>query len=121
MSQKSSVPQAVSFVSVLLKRDNAHEGKARSLVVLGSASYSIYLLHPVVFSVAKALTTWVPKNDLWIEEFIRFGSIAIVLAMALASWRYFEQPVILLGNRIAGKLARESLLPSAGDQRATAA
>jgi exopolysaccharide production protein ExoZ len=100
---------------------NAHEGKARSLVVLGSASYSIYLLHPVVFSVAKALTTWVPKNDLWIEEFIRFGSIAIVLAMALASWRYFEQPVILLGNRIAGKLARESLLPSAGDQRATAA
>jgi peptidoglycan/LPS O-acetylase OafA/YrhL len=102
---------------------NAREGKARSLVILGGASYSIYLLHPVVFRVALALTTWVPKNNLWVEEVLRFGSIAVVLAMAVASWRYFEQPTILLGNRIAGKLTRrpEPLLQRADAERATAA
>jgi exopolysaccharide production protein ExoZ len=99
---------------------NAREDKSRFLVMLGGASYSIYLLHPIIFRVALALTTWVPKNNLWIEELLRFGSIAVVLAMAVASWRYFERPTITLGNIIARKLKQPESWPPADAERATA-
>jgi exopolysaccharide production protein ExoZ len=99
---------------------NAREDKSRFLVMLGGASYSIYLLHPIIFRVTLALTTWVPKNNLWIEEFLRFGSIAVVLAMAVASWRYFERPTITLGNIIARKLKQPESWSPADAERATA-
>jgi peptidoglycan/LPS O-acetylase OafA/YrhL len=69
----------------LCKRARA---KRAPSVVLGGASYSIYLLHPIVFRMVEALTTWVRKNILWIEELVRFGSIVVVPAIAEASWCY---------------------------------
>jgi exopolysaccharide production protein ExoZ len=81
-------------------------------VGLGDASYSIYLIHPLVFVMVKAVTTSLPKDVLWIEEPLRFGSIAIVLALSLASWRYIEHPIILLGNYAAGQLKNQPVTPN---------
>jgi hypothetical protein len=32
--------------------------------------------------------------------FLRFGSIAVVCLLAIASWKLFESPIIRLGNRL---------------------
>lgn len=73
------------------------------LVHLGDASYSMYLLHPLIFLVAKAAT--IPLLAFaWAEEPVRFASIAIVCAVALASWRLFEKPTVGVGNRLARRL-----------------
>ncbi|MGA7807712.1 acyltransferase family protein [Bradyrhizobium sp.] len=70
---------------------------------LGDASYSIYLLHPLVFIIASALVSKVTP-PIWSEELIRGGCFVVILPMAFASWRYFERPLIGIGNRLAARL-----------------
>src|SRR4029078_5982521 len=92
------IPIALFFL--ILGFANISNSKSRLLsafVVLGDASYSLYLLHPIVFRVTLGLTTWVSKTALWSEELIRYGSIAAAVAISIASWRYFERPIIALG------------------------
>jgi exopolysaccharide production protein ExoZ len=62
-------------------------------VLLGDASYSIYLIHPLVFY----CVYWKlqpPLPPIWSQEFLRFGSIAVVCLLAIASWKLFESPMI---------------------------
>jgi len=81
----------------------------RAAVGIGDSSYSLYLLHPLVLLAAKAATTTaILDRPLWIEEPIRFTSIAVIIVMSVLSWRYFERPVINLGNRIARQLPLRS-------------
>jgi exopolysaccharide production protein ExoZ len=67
---------------------------------LGDASYSIYLIHPLVFLVASAIVSKVTL-PVWSEELIRAGCFVLILSLSLLCWRYFERPMIGLGNRIA--------------------
>jgi peptidoglycan/LPS O-acetylase OafA/YrhL len=69
--------------------------------MLGDASYSIYLIHPMVFFTASSLVSKFPNAPLWVQEPIRFGCIAVVIVLSLFSWRFFETPIIRVGNRIA--------------------
>jgi peptidoglycan/LPS O-acetylase OafA/YrhL len=85
----------VGFLNIRL---GASIGK-RAGVLLGDASYSIYLIHPLVFySVYAVLRD--PLPPVWTQEFLRFGSIAIVYAVSIASWKLFETPIIRFGNRL---------------------
>jgi peptidoglycan/LPS O-acetylase OafA/YrhL len=71
-------------------------------VLLGDASYSIYLIHPLVFY----YVYWKlqpPLPPIWSEEFLRFGSIAVVCLLAIASWKLFEAPMIGIGSRLIRK------------------
>jgi exopolysaccharide production protein ExoZ len=68
--------------------------------MLGDASYSIYLIHPMVFFTASSLVSKFPHAPLWVQEPFRFSCIGIVIALSLFSWRYFETPIIRFGNRI---------------------
>jgi exopolysaccharide production protein ExoZ len=70
-------------------------------IMLGDASYSIYLIHPMVFFTASSVVSKFPNAPLWAEEPIRFTCVGVALALALLSWRFFETPTIRLGNRIA--------------------
>lgn len=69
------------------------------LSFLGRSSYSIYLLHPVVYS--------------WMGHFVT-GAVGVGLAVvctfvaAWLSWHYVEEPTILLGKRLAGRIERAS-------------
>jgi peptidoglycan/LPS O-acetylase OafA/YrhL len=92
---------------------------------IGDASYSIYLLHPLVFLVACAITSKV-AFPVWSEEPIRAACFVAILAMAFASWRYFEKPMITLGNRLAGRRigrlrAQAALADGLHDERPAAA
>jgi exopolysaccharide production protein ExoZ len=69
--------------------------------MLGDASYSIYLIHPMVFFTASSLVSKFPQAPLWVQEPIRWTCIGIVILLSMLSWRYFETPMIRLGNRIA--------------------
>jgi exopolysaccharide production protein ExoZ len=71
-------------------------------VLLGDASYSIYLIHPLVFCFVYAKLQ-PPLPPIWSQEFLRFGSIAVVCILAIASWKMFESPMIRIGNRLASR------------------
>jgi exopolysaccharide production protein ExoZ len=90
---------------------------ARIGVLLGDASYSIYLIHPLVFCYVYAKLQ-PPLPPIWSQEFLRFGSIAVVCILAVASWKMFESPMIGIGNRLAhrgiGRGTSEALPAVAG-------
>jgi exopolysaccharide production protein ExoZ len=74
---------------------------SKSAIILGDASYSIYLVHPMVFFTASSLVSKFPNAPPWTQEPIRWTCIGIVILLSMLSWRYFETPMIRLGNRIA--------------------
>jgi peptidoglycan/LPS O-acetylase OafA/YrhL len=73
-------------------------------VALGDASYSIYLIHPIIFLFASSTISKLPFLPLWVEEPIRFGCIGIVISCAFLSWKYFEKPTLQAGERMADLL-----------------
>jgi len=110
-------PLGLFFLLVGLVNIRATDGsmRTRTGVLLGDASYSIYLIHPLVFYYVYALLQ-PPLPPIWSQEFLRYGSLAIVCLLSIASWKWFESPVIAFGNRItfrnAVKLSTD--LPRAG-------
>lgn len=68
-------------------------------VLLGDASYSIYLIHPLVFYYVY-VRLQPPLPPIWVQEPLRFGSIVVVCALAIGSWKLFESPMIRFGNFI---------------------
>jgi exopolysaccharide production protein ExoZ len=98
----------VGFANMRLDRASM-AGKIGGLP--GDASYSIYLIHPLVFCYVYAKLQ-PPLPPVWSQEFLRFGSIGLVCILAMASWRAFESPMIRIGNRLAGR-AMERWKPEA--------
>jgi exopolysaccharide production protein ExoZ len=80
-----------------------------ALRVLGDASYSIYLIHPMVFLAASAAVSKAPWLPIWSEEPIRWVSILLIMLVSILSWKYFEKPVIALGNAMAESRPRRAL------------
>ena len=74
----------------------------RSTNLIGDASYSIYLIHPLVFLTASAIVSKAPF-PVWSEEPIRVACFVLILFLSFTSWEYFERPVIGLGNRLAAR------------------
>lgn len=73
----------------------------RPLAALGDASYSIYLIHPLVFLIASALVSKAAL-PIWSQEPTRVTCFLVIVGASLLSWRYFEKPIIdrsaILGN-----------------------
>jgi exopolysaccharide production protein ExoZ len=85
-----------------------------SLISLGDASYSIYLIHPLVFLLAKSATV-VFHSATWAEEPLRYAAITVTVIVSLLGWKFFEQPFIRLGEIAVGKkVVRAVPEPSAG-------
>jgi exopolysaccharide production protein ExoZ len=98
--------------------------KPRSLLgtlgkTLGDASYSIYLIHALVFYTVYILLKE-PLPPIWTQEFIRFGSIIAICFLSIVSWHFFESPMIALGAGLSNYfrfrgggsiLSRKSLKP----------
>jgi exopolysaccharide production protein ExoZ len=99
-----STPVALFLLLVGLANIRPDEASvaARIGVLLGDASYSIYLIHPLVFCYVYAKLQ-PPLPPIWSQEFLRFGSIAAVCILAIASWKMFEAPMIRIGNRLASR------------------
>ena len=61
------------------------------LVKLGDASYSIYLIHPIVFLVASAAVSKLSAQPIWLTEPVRFAAMAVIIGLALGSYRYLAR------------------------------
>jgi len=74
----------------------------RWLVLAGDASYSIYLLHSIVFLlsaiVSAELAFMLPP---WMCEPWRYGSILFCCFVSYGTWRLIEKPFIRLGDGLA--------------------
>jgi exopolysaccharide production protein ExoZ len=82
----------------------------RWFVAAGDASYSIYLLHYIVFYlttvVAKLLFSRFPALEQnWLCEPWRWGAIAVACTVSQLTWKLIESPMIALGNAISAKFA----------------
>jgi exopolysaccharide production protein ExoZ len=98
------LPVALFFIMVGFANLNPNETAwwRKPAMALGDASYSLYLIHPMVFFTMSAIASKIPF-PIWSQEPIRFVCIAIIIWASLKSWRYFEKPMIRVGNNLAGR------------------
>lgn len=76
----------------------------KPLALLGQASYSLYLLHPIVYAVSKAVFVILYKiskgNYIFTNKYFLFLiQIVVSLFISYFSYRYFERYFIRLGRR----------------------
>ena len=71
------------------------------LTWLGRASYSVYLLHPIVYSVMKALVKIAANHHFTIAPgFLIAVSITVTLCLSYFTYKYFESYFIRLGHKV---------------------
>lgn len=73
----------------------------RWLIAAGDASYSIYLLHYIVFLTASIVAGQVLFLPPWMAEPWRFGVILACCLLAYVTFRLIERPMIKWSERIA--------------------
>jgi peptidoglycan/LPS O-acetylase OafA/YrhL len=79
----------------------------RLLASVGKVSYFVYLFHMFVIAAVSRVVpqTWSAAMGLWLMVII---VTVLTVVPALISWRWFEQPLISFGRRLAGKVQRGS-------------
>ncbi|MDQ1636168.1 MAG: hypothetical protein QOJ32_2977 [Frankiaceae bacterium] len=90
-----------------------HRRFPRPLVRLGTISYSLYLVHPVVLEVLPRL----PGRSAGARWSNLLVGVAVSVLVSELTYRAVEQPGIRLGRRVAGRLGRKE----AADERAAEA
>jgi exopolysaccharide production protein ExoZ len=69
------------------------------LVMIGDASYSVYLLHGLVLYYAPGFSLRLSPFP-WLCEPWRFAMLALSCVLSYATWRFIETPMISFGNRL---------------------
>ena len=69
------------------------------LVMIGDASYSLYLLHGLILYYAHWFSLQFGALPDWLCEPWRFAMLALSCVLSYATWRFIETPMISLGNQ----------------------
>lgn len=86
---------AVGYGLVLAAAIAAPPGRGRIAPALGLASYGIYLLHPVIAAVLVKAGLVPVAHDTPLAFLVNAAVLAaLTIALALASWRWFERPAL---------------------------
>lgn len=117
----TAVPFALLVASICLRQDSVLQPllQARPVVFIGTVSYGVYLMHMLA---ANAVRKVVGQQG---GALVFVGTLALVLAMAAISHRWFERPILRRKTRFtrgarvgapAGALAAafEPVVPEAG-------
>jgi len=104
----------ISFIPLLVGFANMRVN-SKLLVGLGDASYSIYLLHPLVFFALYKASIGM-HLPVWTVEIVRFSALVAVCALSTLAFRLVETPINDFGKRLA---SRASYRASKADKRAS--
>jgi exopolysaccharide production protein ExoZ len=96
-----SLSMAIILAGLIHVRLPWSRAPLRWLVLAGDASYSIYLLHYLVFFTAANISVRLLSMPTWMAEPWRFISILACCFLSYGTWRLVERPMIDLGNRLA--------------------
>jgi exopolysaccharide production protein ExoZ len=88
----------------------------RWLVHVGDASYSLYLVHGILFFYSYWFCVQIGPLPDWMCEPWRFGSLIVCVLISYATWRFIEVPFINIGNTVAARpsLAAPQVQPAEG-------
>jgi peptidoglycan/LPS O-acetylase OafA/YrhL len=90
------LPACVAVVGVVALERPLHGRFPPVLIFLGAASYSLYLVHPLIAPAAPALLA---KLHVSSETLSVLGSVAFALTGAIAIYKLMEEPLTRLLNR----------------------
>lgn len=79
------------------------------LVVIGDASYSIYLLHFILIWIPVSMFERTRLPPAWTAEPLRFAYAALCIWLSLQTYRLIERPMIRLGNQAIATRQRKGL------------
>jgi len=82
---------------------------SRPLLFLGETSYGIYILHPIFYNLVELMHVKGPLAGLGLPVSARMLlAITLTLVGSYLSYRYFEQPMMALGRRIAQRFQNKT-------------
>jgi peptidoglycan/LPS O-acetylase OafA/YrhL len=70
---------------------------------LGMISYSVYLLHPLVFDAYRAVPALHRPHPLPVQALLFAGCVAVIIAGSTVTYTCVEKPMQRLGRRFAGR------------------
>lgn len=103
LTSRSLLPIATLLLVIAFSNLKTDTWLGKTFVALGDASYSIYLLHPLVYYYVY-IHLIEPLPPLWVQEPLRYAALIVVCLLSLASWRFFERPMIGVGRHLATAL-----------------
>ncbi len=78
----------------------------RALRWVGGLAYCLYMIHHAVLGFAFSLFHREPRFQTASDLVLIFASLAVSLALAAASWRWFEKPILAVGHRVPYRVDR---------------
>jgi peptidoglycan/LPS O-acetylase OafA/YrhL len=88
----------------------------RVLAWLGLVSYSVYLLHPLVFDAFRDIRPLHRQHSAGAQLLLGAGCVAVILAASAAAYYGIEKPMQKLGRTVAKRLATGQKPSSVKDQ-----
>jgi peptidoglycan/LPS O-acetylase OafA/YrhL len=80
-----------------------HRKVPRWCAWLGLISYSVYLLHPLVFDAYRLVPALHRRHPLPIQALLFAGCLALIIALSAVTYYSVEKPMQRLGRRFAGR------------------
>ena len=80
-----------------------HRRVPRWCAWLGMISYSVYLLHPLVFDAYRSVPALHRQHTLPVQALLFAGCVAVVISLSAVTYYSVEKPMQRLGRRFAGR------------------
>jgi peptidoglycan/LPS O-acetylase OafA/YrhL len=70
---------------------------------LGMISFSVYLLHPLVFDAYRSVPTLHRTHTMGVQVLMFAGCVAVIIGLSAATYYLVERPMQRLGRRLSGR------------------
>jgi peptidoglycan/LPS O-acetylase OafA/YrhL len=79
---------------------------------LGMISYSVYLLHPLVFNAYRSIPVLHRTHTMPDQVLFFAGIVAVIIALSALTYYLIEKPMQRLGHRVAARFPNTTGMPS---------